>query len=99
MNSAAIFLAAVDLGNSSQIQSGLQPSGPQAGLIANLWWLFFWVSVGVYTLTLAFLLCSIWRAKPSSNQIHEGVTVPQRSTEGALRVVVSAAVALTVGIL
>ena len=37
------------------IQSALDPAGPQAARIASLFWLFTWVSVAVYAITIAFM--------------------------------------------
>jgi cytochrome c oxidase subunit 2 len=44
-------------------QSALEPAGPQAQKIADLWWFAFWVAAGVYVLTIGTLLWAAWRAR------------------------------------
>jgi cytochrome c oxidase subunit 2 len=45
------------------IQSIADPRGPQAGAIASLWWIFFWVCVAVYVIVIAVLLIALVRAR------------------------------------
>jgi cytochrome c oxidase subunit 2 len=44
--------------------SALDPAGVQAGRIAGLWWIFFWVSAGVYVVTMAVILLAAFRRRP-----------------------------------
>lgn len=44
------------------IQSALDPAGPQAASIHNLWHVFLWVSVAVYVITVAFFLIALIKA-------------------------------------
>ena len=41
--------------------SVLDPAGPQAAHISNLWWLMFWVSTAVFVLVLGFLFAAFIR--------------------------------------
>src|SRR5439155_6458103 len=43
------------------IQSALQPAGPQAESLANLWWIFFWVCTAFYIVLAAFFFAAIIR--------------------------------------
>src|ERR1051325_2186815 len=43
----------------SSIQSALAPASPQAARLAHLWWIFFWVCLAVYVLTIAFFAWAI----------------------------------------
>jgi cytochrome c oxidase subunit 2 len=43
------------------LHSILDPAGPQAGSIAGLWWLMFWVCTGVFVLVMLALLAAIAR--------------------------------------
>ena len=45
------------------VQSVLEPAGPQAAAIEGLWWLFFWICAGVYTLVLAALALALVRRR------------------------------------
>jgi cytochrome c oxidase subunit 2 len=45
------------------LQSILQPAGPQAGRIEDLWWLMLWVLTAVYALVMIALLAGIARRK------------------------------------
>lgn len=47
------------------LHSVLDPAGPQAGRIEDLWWIFFWVCTAVFVLVLAALLAAIYRARRS----------------------------------
>ena len=54
-------------------QSALDPAGPQAHRISNLWWLTFWICTVAYVATLAVLLVGIFRSRPKRA---EGATDP-----------------------
>lgn len=65
-------------------QWALGPAGPQAGRIASLYWVFFWVSAVVYAVTITFLIValvkSLRRVDPDSSAERErslasGVTI------------------------
>src|SRR3954469_756598 len=43
--------------------SVLDAAGPQAAQIAGLWWLFFWITIMAYGVTLAFFMNAIFRRK------------------------------------
>lgn len=53
------LLTAGCAGNGSQ--SALDPAGPQAAHIEDLWWFFFWVCTVVYVLVISALLIGLWR--------------------------------------
>ena len=44
---------------SGGIQSALNPAGPNAGSLATLWWLMFWVCSAVYVLVMIVLVIAI----------------------------------------
>lgn len=46
-------------------QSALQPAGPQAGHIHELWLLFFWVCTAVYVLVIAALALAVLKHHPA----------------------------------
>ncbi|HEX3126870.1 MAG TPA: cytochrome C oxidase subunit II, partial [Thermoanaerobaculia bacterium] len=41
------------------VHSILDPAGPQAGSIADLWWLMFWVSTVVFVLVMLALAAAL----------------------------------------
>lgn len=43
------------------LHSALDPAGPQAERIGDLWWLMFWVSAAVFALVMAALLAPLFR--------------------------------------
>jgi cytochrome c oxidase subunit II len=43
--------------------AALNAAGPQAGRIAGLWAIFFWISVVVEVAVVAFLVYAVWRAR------------------------------------
>jgi cytochrome c oxidase subunit 2 len=45
------------------VQSALDPAGPQAGHLANLWWVFFWVCTFFYVAVLAFFFAAVIRGR------------------------------------
>jgi cytochrome c oxidase subunit 2 len=96
---AGVLLAGVDEPSRS-VQSALRPAGPQAGHIADLWWLFFFVTVAVYVITVGLALLATRRSLPA---LGSGASVPvlpcNEQTESRLSKVVAGAVAATVVIL
>jgi hypothetical protein len=54
----SIILAQTDTASSwcGGPQSSLDPAGPQAAQISDLWWQYFWVSVAVYTSVILLLI-------------------------------------------
>jgi len=50
-------------------QSVLDAAGPQAAAIEGLWWLIFWISVGVFAVVMAFLAWAVVhrRDRPTSD--------------------------------
>ncbi|HEV2862351.1 MAG TPA: cytochrome c oxidase subunit II [Pyrinomonadaceae bacterium] len=44
-------------------QSVLDTAGPQAGRIESLWWLMFWVELGVFVVVMGFLLAAVLRRR------------------------------------
>src|ERR1051325_11113309 len=71
-------------------QSALDPTGPQAARIGNLWWLLLVVCSAVFLLVIAFTLYSVVR----SRRRREPATDP--GSEKRMARVVVAATALTV---
>lgn len=45
------------------LRSALSIAGPQAGHIAALWWLMFWICLAVFLLVIGALLVAFWRAR------------------------------------
>jgi len=45
------------------LQSALNSAGPQAARIEHLWWVFFWICVAVYVITIAFFLAAVIRGR------------------------------------
>jgi len=75
------------------IQSALDPAGPQAGRIAHLFWLFTWVCVAVYVITLVFIAIAVVRGRRNAEpDVSE-------AREHSLKIGVTAASVLTVLIL
>jgi cytochrome c oxidase subunit 2 len=57
------------------IQSALHSAGPQAARIEHLWWVFFWICVAVYVITILFFLAAVIRGRrrlePVDNPAHD----------------------------
>jgi len=51
-----LFVAAI-----SDMQNSLAPAGEQAGNIANLWWIYFWVLTAIFVLVAIFLFFAMMR--------------------------------------
>src|SRR5215207_7225215 len=74
------------------IQSALDPAGPQAGRISNLWWLFFAVCLIVFLVVIGCLLYAAGHRRREA-QPEEPQAERRRVT------VVSTAVAITILVL
>jgi cytochrome c oxidase subunit II len=75
------------------MQSTLDPAGLQAERIDRLWWLYFWVSVVVYVIVMAFITWAVMRRRGGSN---DPTPVPAAAAERLATRIISAATALTV---
>ena len=73
------------------IQSVLHPAGPQAQRIADLWWIFFWITAAVYVVVIAFLFAAVRRGRRNA--------AAERDDLHPQKVAVGTAAALTVLIL
>jgi cytochrome c oxidase subunit II len=91
------FVAAGCTGN----QSSFNSAGPQAARIEGLWWLFFWVSVGVYVISMGFLLLPMWRKRRTARRDAPDapVVLPEPASERKLTIAAGTGVVLTVVIL
>jgi len=78
------------LGWPSSIQSALTPGGPQAAHLAHLWWIFFWVCLAVYVITIAFLVWAVIRSRRNATP---DLSAP---TERRLAIGVGTATALSI---
>jgi cytochrome c oxidase subunit 2 len=87
---AAIFIA-LPLGGCGGWQSALDPQGPQATYLATLFWIFTWVMVAVWLLTMAVLVAALLRNRdPARNPLAAN---PER--ERRMTAAIAAAVAVT----
>ena len=74
-----------------RIQSALDPAGPQAAHIAHLFWIFTWVAVAVYVITLLFILIATIKGRRNAE--------PDLTREHALGIGVGTATGVTVVVL
>jgi cytochrome c oxidase subunit 2 len=89
---AAAFVAAI-----SDLQNSLAPAGEQAGHIANLWWIYFWVLTAIFVLVAIFLFLAIApRRRPQAAGYIEEPAVPG---ERRIATAVIAAVVVSIVIL
>jgi cytochrome c oxidase subunit II len=79
------------------IQNALNPAGPNAASLSNLWWLMFWVCAAVYVLVLIFLAIAIKNGRRESDL--NPVLNPRPKTERRMRNVVLSAVTITAAVL
>ena len=77
------------------LHSALDPAGPQAERIGDLWWLMFWVSTAVFVLVMAALLVPLFRRGRGPE---EPGPIPPESRRRITRVV-AGAVGVTVIVL
>jgi cytochrome c oxidase subunit 2 len=75
----------------------LDPAGPQAARIADLWWLMFWICAAVLAVVLIALVGAVLRGRGSSDAAAD--TPAEPGEERGMRLVVGGAVAATVVIL
>ncbi|HEX3684181.1 MAG TPA: cytochrome c oxidase subunit II [Bryobacteraceae bacterium] len=81
-------------------QSAVDPAGPQAGHIANLWWFFFAVLAAIFLAVMAFALWTLTRRHRGIEQEPlEGKHKPSEATESRLTRVVAGLTIATVLIL
>jgi cytochrome c oxidase subunit II len=81
-------------------QSAVDPAGPQAGRIANLWWFFFWVLIAIFGIVMALTLWTLARRHRGIEQEPlERKHKPSEATESRLTRVVAGATIATVLIL
>jgi cytochrome c oxidase subunit 2 len=76
----------------------LRPAGPQAARIELLFWIFFWVSVGVWALVMVFLLLPLLKGrgpKPMVVSADEPIIKPEPVAERRRQVVVGGCVGVT----
>ena len=82
---------------SGGIQSALNPAGPNAGSLAWLWWLMFYVSAAVYILVMIGLAIAIKNGRRERDL--NPVLNPRPETERRMRNVILSALGITVAIL
>ena len=95
----ALLLVCCGSCGGASIQSSLEPSGPQAQKLSQLWWLMFYVCAAVFLLVLIAVLLTLRnRARESQPALPPQLTLPP-AQEQRRRNVVIAAVTVTVCIL
>ncbi len=75
----------------------LDPAGPQAARIADLWWLMFWICAAVFVVVLIALVGAVLRGRGRSDAVVGAPVEP--GEERGMRLVVGGAIAATVVIL
>ena len=81
-------------------QSVLDTAGPQAAGIAALWWLMFWVCLGVFALVIAALLIALLRARVrGSAAIPDPMSIGSAASERRIAWTVATCVAATAVVL
>lgn len=80
------------------IHNAINPAGPQAGNISDLWWLMFWVCTIVFVLVIVALLIGL-KKSTREEQLTTPVLDPPVESEHRRRTVVIAALSITVIIL
>ena len=93
---AALGAVSVSSVGCSGFQSSLNPAGPQAERISDLFWLYCTVALAVYIVVMLFVLGTIVRRRSASD---EPIVEPDAKQEARLVWIVSGSVALTVVIL
>jgi cytochrome c oxidase subunit 2 len=85
----------------SGAQSALDPAGPQAGRIGSLWWLMFYVLLGVFLAVSLFVLIAIFRRRNESVEAHGDAPdiSPEPKRERRMAKVIVGAVLATIIIL
>ena len=90
-------LLALCLSSCGGIQNSINPAGPQAENLSDLWWLFFIVCSIVFVLVMIALLLALRKRTPESDTMP--ILEPPEDQERRKRTVVISAVTLTVIIL
>jgi cytochrome c oxidase subunit 2 len=80
------------------IHNAINPAGPQAGNISDLWWLMFWVCTVVFVLVMIALMIGLKKAT-REEQLTTPVLDPPEESERRRRTVVVSALVVTVIIL
>src|SRR5690349_6264154 len=71
-------------------QSVVDPSGPQSGKIAGLWWFFFWLLAIIFVLVMGFMLRTLTRGHRGIQQEPlEAAHMPPEPTEARLQRIVT----------
>lgn len=76
------------------LNHALQPAGPQAAQIADLWWLTLAILAAVFAAVLAALLYALWRAPRSDQKTHPDLS-SLHQPEPRARLAVTSAVVLS----
>jgi cytochrome c oxidase subunit 2 len=80
-------------------QSALDPAGPQAARIEDLWWVYFWVCAAVFVLVFLALVTAVFHGRRGEGDPTDpGAPHPPESERRLTRTVASA-VAVTVAVL
>lgn len=61
--SIVLMLILTMLSGCTHAPSMLEPQGPAATVVADLWWLLFWMATAVLVLVMGFLLLALWRPR------------------------------------
>src|SRR5438067_1667605 len=77
-----VALSALLLTGCRGAQSALDPRGPQAGRIAGLWWLTFWVCTVVYVLVLLVVAGALVLKRRKGPPVAKDPTAPVRDPRG-----------------
>src|SRR5689334_4486702 len=86
-------------------QSALSPAGPQAQHINVLWWIFFWVCVAVWLITVIMMIVSMLGSRKRAAQpvcissLEPPIAEPPPAQERRFTIVVASLVGLTTFIL
>jgi cytochrome c oxidase subunit 2 len=81
-------------------QSALDPAGPQAGSISGLWWLMFYVLLGVFLAVSLFVLIAIFRGRKSVEPSSDAPDIsPEPKRERRMTRVIVGAIIATIVIL
>lgn len=80
------------------MRSALMAAGPQAGHIAGLWWLMFWVCLAVFVLVIVALMIAFWRGRGLRSAWVSPLTHldPRREHRIGLTVVICVAITVVV---
>lgn len=79
---------------SGGIQSALNPAGPNAGSLASLWWLMFWVCSVVYLLVMIAVVVAI-RKGTQQKDLNPVLNIPSKTEARRRNAVLSAVVVTT----